>query len=573
MLGEVLILGAGVSGLATLEYLNTQGTSEVSSYTLVGGKESLSLKKLPQINVDGRIVLGTDEIPDPVRGDVYDIAVVSPGISPYSEIFQAAKKKSKRVISEVELAYLELPIRWIGITGTNGKTTTTTLVAHMLNEMGSYAIAAGNIGFPLTSLVAKFKQDFDEAKKRADREKSETFYAFANGRYEAVAKEKKPEETGGEWLSAFPWIVAELSSYQLENTFLFHPKIACLLNVASDHLAWHKGFVNYRAAKTKIFQNLEKTDYCVVNIDDENTLEIARFLQEAGKTVFIVSSRPEETFVHFFQGDTDANNLKNAAYLDPDTKHLNLVLEGMRYDIGEAAAFPLKGEHNVRNMLAALSLVSLATRKTARFKEMSAQNFADALAKALKSCPALPHRIEEVATIDGVTFINDSKATNYASTLVALEALSNKSKVLLFGGKDKGIELTKYILEFLGGECEAIVCFGEAGKRCQAELEAFFEKKKGKVSEKPKSNAHKGETPAFKRPEIYGVKNLEEAVLRAEKVAKELPASCVLLSPGFSSFDEFSSFEERGDSFKKIVYGLKNKNENNHKKTGKSTRK
>lgn len=569
MLGEVLILGAGVSGLATLEYLNTQGTSEVSSYTLVGGKESLSLKKLPQTNVDGRIVLGTDEIPDPVRGDLYDIAVVSPGISPYSEIFQAAQKKSKRIISEVELAYLELPIRWIGITGTNGKTTTTTLVAHMLNEMGSFAIAAGNIGLPLTSLMAKFKQDFDEAKKRADCEKSETFYAFPNGRYEAVVTDEKQEGASEEFPDAFPWIVAELSSYQLENTFLFHPKIACLLNVAPDHLAWHKGFENYRSAKAKIFQNLEKTDYCVVDIDDESTLEIARSLQEAGKTVFVVSSRPEEIFVNFFQGKTDASNLKNAAYLDPDTKHLNLALEGAHYDIGEAAAFPLKGEHNVRNMLAALSLVSIATRNTSRFKEMPAQNFADALAKALKSCPALPHRIEEVATIDGVTFVNDSKATNYASTLVALKALSNESKVLLFGGKEKGIELTKDILDALGSECEAIVCFGEAGKRCQAELEVFFEREPGEAGEIQKESKSKNKISASKRPEIYGASNLEEAVSTAEKLAKKLRASCILLSPGFSSFDEFSSFEERGDAFNKIVYGLKNKDTKTQKKTDK----
>lgn len=577
MLGEVLILGAGVSGSSVLEYLTAPGASKASSYTLVGGKKSPSWKQLPHTSASangttsidatasattntnatasasGRIVLGTDEIPDPLHGKKYDIAIVSPGISPYSEIFQAAQKKSKHLVSEVEFAFLELPIRWIGVTGTNGKTTTTTLIAHTLNAVGIEAIAAGNIGLPLTSLAAQYKEQLNEVEKRAARERKpkreggELSHAFSEGHRNesaSAATDLKCNENGTD---EFPWIVAELSSYQLENTYAFHPKIACLLNVAPDHLSWHNGFDNYRAAKRKIFQNLEKTDVCVIDVDDENTQEIARDLRSEGKTIIPVSSRPTKAFKNFYEDDFGNTPFVNAAFLDEKTKHLTLVLNEKSYDLGAVKDLPLKGEHNVKNVLCAAVVVAVAMRMSLPWEKRSPQDVAHVISKAMKSCPALPHRVEEVDTIDGTTYINDSKATNFASTLVALQTFSGESKVLLLGGKDKGIETTNDFLRALGDECKAIICFGEAGPRLQAEISAFFEKEEGTTKKEKRKN----------KLEILEVKNLEEAVAIGQKWAKRLDASYVLLSPGCSSFDEFGSFEERGDTFRELVYELK----------------
>ncbi len=536
MIGEVLILGAGKTGLAVLEYVASTAPEIVSSFTLVGGRESISLNILFPTKVEGRIALGTDTVPNPLMGEKYDVAIVSPGISPSSDLYQAAKEKSKRIISEVEFAFLEMPEKWIAITGTNGKTTTTTLVSELLNKLGIDAVSAGNIGLPLIEVAGTYKPRLNSIDVIQKRLNAETHYIFNGTDYE-IDNHKIQVDPKNE----LPWIVAELSSYQLHNTFDFHPTIACLLNITPDHLAWHGSFENYKRDKARIFQNLSDADVCVVGIDTPDSLEIAQKLLSEKKRVCCVSvvSKNQRFLKEWDQ-------LENRAYLTAN-KRLHIDFAGNEYDLGPASQLPFKGDHNVQNVLAAAVMVIAASND-------SIKNLGEMLKRALQACSVLPHRIEEVATIHGVAFINDSKATNFDSTLVALRAFEPQKSVLLLGGKDKGIELDEGLLKQIKEDCIAVVCFGEAGPRIAADLEVAFSAE-ATTTKTAKKVELLNETPLLKL-----MPSMEDATRLAQKIAEQYPNPSdvvVLLSPGCSSFDEFSSFEERGMAFKGIMERLK----------------
>lgn len=542
MLGEVLILGAGVTGLSVMEYLGAKAPELISSFTLVGGKNTLSLSRLFPTTIEGRIVLGTDEIPDPLQGPLYDLAIASPGIPPSSELFQNALQKSKKVISEVELAYLQVPDKWIAITGTNGKTTTTTLVANLLNKLGLEAVAAGNIGLPLIEVAGRFKKENEKA------------YNIQNSEVEESGHENRNPTQGG--ASNHPWVVAELSSYQLQNTFDFKPQIACLLNIAPDHLSWHGGFENYKEAKKRIFQNFEKTNFAVIEIDDENCLEMAKELLEKGYQVCPVTTQPLSKLGSLGKWGENFGALSHCAYLNNENNHLIVKNEGEIFDLGLEHEFSLKGEHNVKNMLCAAAIVIEAKKMSTHSQKesLTTEDLSAQIAKALKEEKPLEHRIETVATIDGVTFVNDSKATNFASTLVSLRALKDQRPLLLLGGKDKGLPMDEELLEEIKKDCAEVICFGEAGPRFKKELEKTF------------ASHEENESPS-----VHLAKNLQEATEIATFIAKakqddqgpsqgpSQETCAILLSPGCSSFDEFSSFEERGEAFKEQVFKMPRK--------------
>lgn len=544
MIGEVLILGAGKTGLAVLEYVASTAPQTISSFTLVGGKESISVNRLFPTEVEGRIALGTDTVPNPLMGEKYDVAIVSPGISPASDLYKAAQAKTKRIISEVEFAFLEMSEKWIGITGTNGKTTTTTLVSELLNKLGLDAVAAGNIGLPLIEVAGTYKPRLNSIDVIQKRLNKETHYVFNGTDYEVdthkITVDPKTE---------LPWIVAELSSYQLHNTFDFHPSIACLLNITPDHLAWHGSFENYKRDKARIFQNLTDTDFCVVGTDTPDSLAVAQKLRSEKKRVCYVSVDPEK-----YGALKEWDSLEYRAYLTAD-KRLRVDFAGTAYDLGLDSQLPLKGDHNVQNILAAASIVIAAASD-------SIKDLAEPLKRALQSCTPLPHRIEEVAKIHDVAFINDSKATNFDSTLVALRALQPQKCVLLLGGKDKGIELDKTLVSQIKSDCIAVVCFGEAGPRIAADLEIALDTEASTTKTVKKADLSKkslGVAPLLKIQQT-----MEDATVLAHSIALKYddPSSvAVLLSPGCSSFDEFSSFEERGTAFKGIVERMKQRAE------------
>lgn len=290
VLGRVVVLGMGQTAEAVARYLASLEPGRVTSVTVVGGAKSSAGDRSERLEELGAtVVLGTDEVP----GE-YDLCVASPGISEFSELFGNARAASARVIGEPELAWEESPERWIGITGTNGKTTTTTLTAQLLRDAGMPAAAVGNIGPNVILEVA----------------------------------ERNPEE----------WLVAELSSFQLATTERLEPRVACLLNITPDHSEWHKTHANYIAAKEKIFANLGVGDLPVLVVDDPECARIANGLDDRGLAPCRVSV-------------TSIPDSPNRAYLDDG--RLVVELDGTRYDLPRTDELTLEGPHNYANALVA----------------------------------------------------------------------------------------------------------------------------------------------------------------------------------------------------------------------------
>lgn len=292
-LGDVCVLGAGRTGEAVCRYLATLVPRRVGSVTLYGGPSSSAGEMSRALEAAGvRCVLGTEDVVG-----TYDLAVASPGISEFSRFFSSARKHAREVIGEPEFAFRESPARWVGITGTNGKTTTTTLTAELLRAGGMHAQTVGNIGTIVTGELAS-------------------------------------REEGS-------WFVAELSSFQLATTARLHPRVACLLNITPDHLEWHRSLEAYAAAKEKIFANLTAEDLAVVSVDDAQVRSVAARLEARGLRVcrLSVHERPDTPCAAFLRAAS-----------------LVVRLDGVETSVAAVGELPVKGEHNVENALAASAM-------------------------------------------------------------------------------------------------------------------------------------------------------------------------------------------------------------------------
>lgn len=297
-LGDVCVLGLGKTGEAVAEYLLAQrDDGRVSSVTVVGGAKSTPSDESLTLEHEGtKVVYGTED----VEGD-FDLAIASPGISEFSDFYANGKAASKEIIGEPELAWRESPERWVGITGTNGKTTTTTLARDLLRAGGLAAEAVGNIG---TMAIG-------EVSRRAP----------------------------GEWL------VAELSSFQLAGTVELHPHVGVLLNVTPDHLYWHKTMENYAAAKERLFRNMGGDDLAVISDGDSWCRDIAARCEARGLRVchLLVAGEAPEAAV------------ANAAWEREDGM-LVVRLDGNDVELVNKGELSIAGEHNVENALAASAL-------------------------------------------------------------------------------------------------------------------------------------------------------------------------------------------------------------------------
>lgn len=395
----------------------------------------------------------------------FNVTVVSPGIPPHSLLYRSALQASNEVISEPELAWRIAPHKWIAITGTNGKTTVTELVTALLEAAGKTAWASGNIGTPCIDIVAR----------------------------------RNPED----------WLIAELSSYQLHSTLHFAPDIALLLNITPDHLSWHGSHESYVADKERILANLASDAPAIIDVSGPETSAAAKTrANQGGRVIGIGTAR-----------NFAATGLKQAqecAYVEPATHTLVLEHERGVYRLLHADELHIKGPHNLSNALAAAAAVA----------EVGAT--AEELNSGLASFFPLPHRFEPCGEVNGVLFINDSKATNSDAAIKALSSFADDAQsgriVALFGGVDKGTDLDELALA-CESPCHDVVCYGEAGMRFNAALEP-------------------------KVPSLY-VKTFAEAFYAAVNLAR--PGDTVLLSPACASFDEFDSFEARGDEFKRLV--------------------
>jgi UDP-N-acetylmuramoylalanine--D-glutamate ligase len=380
-----------------------------------------------------------------------DLIVISPGVPMKLPPLELARSRGVAVWSEIELAWRFLRGRLVAITGSNGKTTTTSLVAHILKNAGIPTLVGGNIGVPLVSLI------------ETSTDSSVT--------------------------------VAEVSSFQLEATEAFRPGIGVLLNLTPDHLDRHASFEEYADAKMRMFENQLEGDSAVLNADDP---EVTRRMP----------SRPR---VFWFSRQ---KRVAQGAFLRED--QIIFRHEGSEVALARRDEIPLRGEHNVENVLAACAAAYLAGATPG------------AIASGVKTFQGVEHRLEFVAEVGGVKFYNDSKATNVDAALKAIEAFPGPLVVIL-GGTDKGSPYTP-LREPLRARARLAILIGAAADKIAANLGDAV--------------------PAMNTSTLDGAVQL--AVERAR------PGDTVLLAPACSSFDQFENYEHRGRTFKQLVAKFEN---------------
>ena len=442
---RVLVVGLGKSGVASALFLKERGASVTVSDT----KSPDQLKEEIPLLLDHGITVETGGHGERTfRGQ--DLIVVSPGVPYDAQPLVQARLQGEPVIGEIELAAENLAGSIIAITGSNGKTTTTTLIGEILAAAGLKTLVGGNIGTPAISLV--------------ERATAETV------------------------------TVLEVSSFQLETIKTFRPKVAVILNITPDHLDRHRTFDAYVNAKARIFENQQGSDFAVLNEDDETCLKLA----DAVKAPLFWFSRKKEVGQGAFV--SEGRILFRDAHGEAE---IMLVSE-----------IPLKGAHNVENVLAAVCTAALMGCRP------------DQIRKAIVNFKAVEHRIEYVTTINGVEYYNDSKATNVDATIKALESFP-KNIHLILGGKDKGSPYT-VLRDLLRERVKRVYTIGAAAAKIEVEIQGATE--------------------------VVRAETLENAIKRAHAVAQ--PDDVVLLAPACASFDQFKSYEHRGRLFKDVVKGL-----------------
>jgi UDP-N-acetylmuramoylalanine--D-glutamate ligase len=442
---RVLVVGLGKSGVASALFLKSQG----AQVTVSDSKSQDQLGKEIPVLLDHGIAVETGAHGERTfRGQ--DLIVVSPGVPVDAPPLVQARALGEPVIGEIELAAQFLPKNIVAITGSNGKTTTTTLTGEILAASGLPTLVGGNIGTPAVSLLGQ----------------------------------SNPETT----------IVLEVSSFQLETIESFRPKVAVVLNITPDHLDRHRTFDAYANAKARIFENQQPDDFTVLNADDETCVSFAK---RTRAQVFWFSRR---------------NEVPHGAYVAENA----IIFRNLdsQHEVLPLSEIPLKGNHNVENVLAAVCSGLLMGCDLERVRE------------AVRNFKAVEHRLEYVATIRGVDYYNDSKATNVDATIKALESFPGGIHLIL-GGKDKGSDYT-VLNDLLRERVKRVYTIGAAAEKIESHI--------------------KGTT------EISYTGTLDAAIRKAHDTAQ--PGDVVLLAPACASFDQFQNYEHRGRTFKEIVKSL-----------------
>ena len=434
---KIFILGMARSGYEAAKLLSdynneiivTDGKEQDSS--LVSELESLGVK----------VIITGDQLS--LLDDSFDYVIKNPGIKYDNPVVVKAKELGIKVINEVEMAYsfLDKSVNIIGVTGSNGKTTTTTLISEFMKNSFDNVYLGGNIGIPLSNFVRDIKPN--------------------------------------------SYLVLEISDHQLCDMYDFKTNVSVLTNITPTHLDFHKSYEVYQMTKKKIFNNHTSDDLAVINKDDEVSMKITDDIKS--------------TKVYYGHDKT------NLAYYDE---------EGIYYDgkiVIKLDDIILKGKHNYQNIMGDI----IAVKKYGVTDEV--------IQKVLKEFKGVEHRLEYVDTIDGVTYYNDSKATNCVSTITALNSF-DKPTILLLGGYDRGHSF--HDLDDSMKNVKCVVCFGETNNR----IEEFCNDLNIKC--------YKNDT-------------LKEAM----NVVKDIctPGDVVLLSPACASWDQYDRFEDRGNEFKKLV--------------------
>lgn len=434
---KIFILGMARSGYEAAKLLSDYNNEII----VTDGKEQKEelVSELESLGV--KVIITSDQLS--LLDDSFDYVIKNPGIKYDNPVVVKAKELGIKVINEIEMAYsfLDKSVNIIGVTGSNGKTTTTTLISEFMKNSFDNVYLGGNIGIPLSNFVRDIKPN--------------------------------------------SYLVLEISDHQLCDMYDFKTNVSVLTNITPTHLDFHKSYEVYQMTKKKIFNNHTSDDLAVINKDDEVSMKITDDIKS--------------TKVYYGHDKT------NLAYYDE---------EGIYYDgklVIKLDDIILKGKHNYQNIMGAI----IAVKKYGVTDEV--------IQKVLKEFKGVEHRLEYVDTINGVTYYNDSKATNCVSTITALNSF-DKPTILLLGGYDRGHSF--HDLDDSMKNVKCVVCFGETKNR----IEEFCNDLNIKC--------YKNDT-------------LKEAM----NVVKDIctPGDVVLLSPACASWDQYDRFEDRGDEFKKLV--------------------
>lgn len=442
---KVLVVGTGISGIGAARLLAEKGALPI----LYDGNENLDAEKVKEkvVDIPGiRVQIGI--LPEEIKKEL-SLVVISPGVPIDSPLVLEMKERNLPVWGEIELAYVCAKGKVAAITGTNGKTTTTTLVGEIMRAFYTSVFVVGNIGAPYTEEALKTKE-------------------------ESIT-------------------VAEISSFQLETVHTFAPHVSAILNITPDHLNRHHTMECYAATKERIAENQTGKDYCILNYEDPYT---RKFGDNCPAKVIYFSSK---------------RKLLNGLYLEGEEIYLSK--DGRSESLMDIHEMNLVGMCNVENVMAAIAI------------SLSMEVPMEVILSVVKGFHAVEHRIEFVATKNGVDFYNDSKGTNPDAAIQGIRAMT-KPTVLIGGGYDKQNEYDEWI-EAFDGKVKAFVLIGQTREKIAACAKA------------------------------HGVSNIiladtfEEAF--AVCVKQAVPGDAVLLSPACASWGMFPNYEVRGNLFKEYV--------------------
>ncbi|PMB20023.1 UDP-N-acetylmuramoyl-L-alanine--D-glutamate ligase [Fischerella thermalis] len=455
------VIGLGKSGVAAARLLKRQGWEVVLS----DRNSSSNLRTQQQELAAEQITVELGYTLDLTGSDLPQLIVVSPGVPWDIPVLVQARDLGIETIGEMELAWRYLQsIPWVAITGTNGKTTTTSLIASIFQTAGLNAPACGNIGYAACEVALS----------------------------QAEGREESPIQ------NSLDWIIAEISSYQIESSATLKPRIGVWTTFTPDHLSRHKTLENYYNIKACL---LRQSEIQIFNGDDA-------YLRKVG-----LSDWPDAYWTSV-QGKDFLIGEKGFYIQDGwvfQTHHDGSVQDE---PIVEVSALRMVGEHNRQNLLMAVAAARLAGIDQ------------DAIARAIREFPGVPHRLEHICTWEGIDFINDSKATNYDAAEVGLASVQSPV-ILIAGGEAKAGDDTAWMAK-IKAKAAAVLLIGDAAKAFAQRLQEV----------------------GYTNYEI--VETMDKAVSRSAKLAKQYQAAVVLLSPACASFDQYPNFEVRGEHFRQL---------------------
>lgn len=447
---KVTVIGAARSGIAAAKLFKSNGASVFVSEQNSSAQIKTALESLQSDGIGIEFGGHTNRVFDSA------FMIISPGVPSNSKIVIEAQQRKIKVVSEIEAASWFCPAPIVAVTGSNGKTTTTTLIGEIFGEAKLDYVVAGNIGTAFSSLLNT--------------------------------------------LTLNSTAILEVSSFQLDHIETFHPKVSVLLNITPDHLdRYENSMEKYSASKARIFINQTNDDVLIYNIDDE----IVKNIVKSAKCKLLAFSINQKLNEGGYIVTTESG--KQKLVIKNNGKEISLI---------EIEEMCIKGSHNIYNSLAAALAANVMGIK------------AETISRTLKQFKGVEHRLEFVRELNGVKYINDSKATNVDSVWYALNAV-NEPIILLLGGRDKGNDYSK-LTNLIHKKVKAIVAIGESAEKVYNDLSGLRS--------------------------VQIVTSMDEAVNSASKLA--VAGEVVLLSPACASFDWFDNYEHRGKVFKELVNRL-----------------